>query len=82
MTKKVLIRLMNEWTGNDAKKKILLKEWITSIEEINPLKTENEKLRLEKSAEDDVANLSFQHDNASQQDKIKLEIKEEVEIYD
>ena len=64
------------------KKKFLLKEWITSIEEINPLKTENEKLRLEKSAEDDVANLSFQHDNASQQDKIKLEIKEEVEIYD
>ena len=64
------------------KKIFLLKEWITSIEEINPLKTENEKLRLEKSAEDDVANLSFQHDNASQQDKIKLEIKEEVEIYD
>ena len=60
----------------------MLKQWITSIEEINPLKTENEKLRLEKSAEDDVANLSFQHDNASQQDKIKLEIKEEVEIYD
>ena len=25
MTKKVLIRLMNEWTGNDAKKKIFAK---------------------------------------------------------
>ena len=49
----------------------MLKEWITSIEEINPLKTENEKLRLEKSAEDDVANLSFQHDKLLNNTKSK-----------
>ena len=83
MTKKVLIRLMNDWTHNDTKKTILLKEWIISIEEINRLKAENEKLRLEKSAEDDVANLIFQHDNnASEQENIKVEIKEDVEIHD
>ena len=41
------------------------------------------KLRLEKSAEDDVANLIFQHDNASEQEDIKVEIKEEdIEIHD
>ena len=82
MTKKVLIRLMNDWPHNDTKKTILLKEWIISIEEINRLKAENEKLRLEKSAEDDVANLIFQHDNASEQEKIKVEIKEVIEIHD
>ena len=97
MTKKVLIRLMNDWTQNDTKKTILLKEWIMSIEEINRLKAENEKIRLEKIAEDDVANLIFQHDDASEQyfgsryffptrseqEKIKVEIKEEdVEIHD
>ena len=83
MTEKVLIRLMKDWTQNDTKKTILLKEWITSIEEINCLKAENEKLRLEKSAEDDVANLIFQHDNnASEQENIKVEIKEDVEIHD
>ena len=48
MTEKVLIRLMKDWTQNDTKKTILLKEWITSIEEINCLKAENEKLRLKK----------------------------------
>ena len=83
MTEKVLIRLMKDWTQNDTKKTILLKEWITSIEEINHLKAENEKLRLEKSAEDDVANLIFQHDNASEQEDIKVEIKgEDIEIHD
>ena len=70
MTEKVLIRLMKDWTQNDTKKTILLKEWITSIEEINCLKAENEKLRLEKSAKDEVANLIFQHDNASEQEDI------------
>ena len=55
----------------DVLKKYLLKEWIMSIEEINPLKTENEKLRLEKSAEDDVANLSFQHDKLLNKTKSK-----------
>ena len=80
MTKKVLIRLLKDWTNNDTKKTILLKEWIISIEEINRLKAENEKLRLEKSAEDDVANLMFQHDNVFEQEKFKVEIKEEVEI--
>ena len=83
MTEKVLIRLMKDWTQNDTKKTILLKEWITSIEEINCLKAENEKLRLEKSAKDEVANLIFQHDNASEQEDIKVEIKEEdIEIQD
>lgn len=83
MTEKVLIRLMKDWTQNDTKKTILLKEWITSIEEINCLKAENEKLRLEKSAKDEVANLIFQHDNASEQEDIKVEIKEEdIEIHD
>ena len=57
-----------------------IRGWL--IEEINRLKAENEKLRLEKSAEDDVANLIFQHDNASEPEKIKVEIKEVIEIHD
>ena len=57
-----------------------IRGWL--IEEINRLKAENEKLRLEKSAEDDVANLIFQHDNASEREKIKVEIKEVIEIHD
>ena len=46
--------------------------------------SEDWKWKIKKSAEDDVENLSFQHDNASEQDKIKLETKEDdiVEIYD
>merc|ERR1719510_2221247 len=82
MTKKVLIRLLKDWTNNDTKKTILLKEWIMSIEEVNRLKAENEKLRLEKSAEDVVANLIFQHENASELEKIKVESKEVIEIHD
>ena len=82
MTKKVLIRLLKDWTNSDMKKTILLKEWIMSIEEVNRLKAENEKLRLEKSAEDVVANLIFQHDNAFELEKIKVEGKEVIEIYD
>ena len=41
------------------------------------------KITFEKSVEDDVANLIFQHDNASEQEDIKVEIKEEdIEIHD
>ena len=41
MQKKVLLRLLNEWMKNDVKKKILLQEWITSIEEIRQLKSDD-----------------------------------------
>ena len=41
MHKKVLLRLLNEWMKNDVKKKILLQEWITSIEEIRQLKSDD-----------------------------------------
>ena len=39
MHKKVLLRLLNEWMKNDVKKRILLQEWITSIEEIRQLRS-------------------------------------------
>ena len=42
MHKKVLLRLLKEWMKNDVKKKILLQEWITSIEEIRQLKTDDD----------------------------------------
>ena len=41
MHKKVLLRLLKEWMKNDVKKKILLQEWITSIEEIRQLKSDD-----------------------------------------
>ena len=41
MHKKVLLRLLNDWMKNDVKKKILLQEWITSIEEIRQLKSDD-----------------------------------------
>ena len=40
MHKKVLLRLLKEWMKKDVKKKILLQEWITSIEEIRQLKSD------------------------------------------
>ena len=97
MHKKVLLRLLKEWMKNDVKKKILLQEWITSIEEIRQLKSDDDnkqkfeeeichlKTEIERlRAENEAEHIISNLDYVSNLPEIKIAENQEInqEIHD